>query len=412
MRLTRLKNWVLFPIAGAVLATSSCQQKPAGDVVVFRHIDTPVGLAERSGTWAQKQYVEIVPELFAVVERSDFARSLQKDPTLIFNVFDGDKISLSKYRVENVDGFKVLYSNQVEHDVEIWVDDRRVYGRFETSSDNYVFDSSMREGVYRLSKLDPAIEGRSDDTLVAPGRQTRPAPQFNQECDSNPYGLPIGKPKAILNIGVIYSAAAKASMPTIDLGIRSAVGRMQGAMGSPNYYTKVEISELSQTSFNETYDSSSDLSRLRASSGIAQLRNRTKSDFIAFIGDYASVCGRGYLNGNLQPNDEINAFSVTSYSCLSNETLAHEVGHNIGLRHDAETDSGGSINHGFIAHAPRKRSIMAYDTSCSRRGYDCPRVNRYSSPKYRITKSEMFGNSRSINLEVICNAVPIAAGFR
>ncbi|WP_170764612.1 reprolysin-like metallopeptidase [Ruegeria lacuscaerulensis] len=412
MRLNRLKNWVLFLIAGAVLAISSCQQKPAGDVVIFQYIDTPVGLSERSGIWAQMQYVEIAPELFAVIERSDFARSLQEDPTLIFNVFDGEKISLRKYRVENVDGFKVLYSNQVEHDVEIWVDGRRVYGRFETSSDNYVFDSSMREDIYRLSKLDPAIEGRSDDTLIAPGRQTRPAPQFKQECDSNPYGLPIGKPKGILSIGVIYSAAAKTSMPTIDLGIRSAVGRMQGAMGSPNFYTKVEISELSQTSFKETSDSASDLSRLRANSEIAQLRNRTKSDFIAFIGDYTSVCGRGYLNENLQPSDESNAFSVTSYSCLSNETLAHEVGHNIGLRHDSETDSGGSINHGYIAHGPRRRSIMAYNAPCSRRGYNCPKVNRYSSPKYRITKSEMFGDSRSINLEVICNAVPIATRFR
>lgn len=401
-----------FRIFAAAFFITSCQTIPTTEIEVFKYIEAPARLESELSARSTRRYVQIAPALFRLLESSSIARSLNGSPPLAFTNPNGETVTLSSYQISEIDGIKVLVSNQPDLDIEIWIDGRIVYGRFDSAVGTHIFDATSAPDVYRLSQLDPQLDQVADDAVIPPGRQTPPEPQFQQECDSNPWGLPIGKPKAILNVGVLYSAAAATKMPSIELGIRSALRRMEGAMATRNFFMRVDVATLSQTSFSETSSTASDLNRLRTSPSIAQLRDSTRSDLIAFVGDYSGTCGRGYLNENVQPSDAQFAFSVTGQACLSNETLAHEIGHNMGLRHDEATDGAGTINHGYISHSARRRSIMAYNNPCAANGYSCPRINRFSSPKYPITKTENFGNSRSNSLEVICRGAPTVARFR
>lgn len=66
-------------------------------------------------------------------------------------------------------------------------------------------------------------------------------------------------------------------------------------------------------------------------------RDRFGADFVALVSrKNESLCGLAWLAGKregAQPGDEAGAFSVTNWRCLESGTLAHEIGHNMGLQH-------------------------------------------------------------------------------
>lgn len=109
----------------------------------------------------------------------------------------------------------------------------------------------------------------------------------------------------------------------------------------------------------------------------------------------SNLCGLGYINTNPTDYSGVNAYSITIYSCaISNYTMIHEMGHNMGLRHDwyVDTDSSPcSHHHGYsnktaitlgTSSAPdqRWRTIMAYADECSAIGISCARINRWANP--------------------------------
>jgi len=66
-------------------------------------------------------------------------------------------------------------------------------------------------------------------------------------------------------------------------------------------------------------------------------------------------------------------------------TFSHEIGHNLGARHDRATDGYvGSrySNFGYITPSKRYRTVMAYSAPCG--SSICPRLNFWSNPKLRF----------------------------
>jgi hypothetical protein len=115
---------------------------------------------------------------------------------------------------------------------------------------------------------------------------------------------------------------------------------------------------------------------------IHPLRDALAADMVALIGKTdASYCGIAWLMTSNGPESAGSMFSVTAWSCLGGQVLAHELGHNMGCCH-APGDGGGctsggiypySVGHRFVGNSGQQyRTIMAYSPGI--------RIDRFASP--------------------------------
>lgn len=153
--------------------------------------------------------------------------------------------------------------------------------------------------------------------------------------------------------------------------------------------------------YTESGSLSTDLNFLRNSTdgvidNIHSLRTTYGADLVAMVlGSPTNTCGLGNLNSNPANYSNNAAFTCTIYSCvLSNYSLAHELGHNMGLNHDwyvSTSISPCEHHHGYVNRtainngtssttSQRWRTIMAYNNECSDLGFNCTRVNRWANP--------------------------------
>ena len=142
-------------------------------------------------------------------------------------------------------------------------------------------------------------------------------------------------------------------------------------------------------------------------------RDQTVADLVVLITDDSDYCGVGWVNSSAET-----AFSVVNWSCLSNRSLSHEIGHNQGNEHNREN----AYVNGFFdySHGHRVcegnhafRTIMSYNSECG-----VTRVNYFSNPdvKYKGQDtgiSEIDFPSTSANNALTLNqTAPLVANFR
>ena len=167
--------------------------------------------------------------------------------------------------------------------------------------------------------------------------------------------------------------------------------------------------EVAYTEVNIT----TDLDRLQnVSDGfldtVPVLRDIYKADFVSLWGYYPTTCGLGYLMETESSGFAPQAYNaVNSPDCTNGTvaTLAHELGHNMGLKHDNFEDrtpitnvtpegSGTAVDityaHGYVDTANRFRTVMAYDNECTAVGVTCERTLTFSNPNLNFDNSAFF----------------------
>jgi len=136
------------------------------------------------------------------------------------------------------------------------------------------------------------------------------------------------------------------------------------------------------------------------------LRDKYRADVGVLIVDDPSGCGlatRVYA-------DAEEAFAVVHHECAATSySVAHEIGHIIGARHDLSIDPNMTpfaYGHGYV-NGTKWRDIMSYKASCN----GCPRLPVWSSPKVLI-KGEPAGTPQLDNARVIAEQAARVAAFR
>ncbi len=118
--------------------------------------------------------------------------------------------------------------------------------------------------------------------------------------------------------------------------------------------------------------------------------------------------GCGLSAGVAPPSDR--AFAVVHHECAATMySLAHEIGHIIGARHDMALDDSVSpfpFGHGFV-NGTKWRTMMSYKDSCD----GCPRLPIWSNPAV-LVRGVPAGDNNSDNARVIAKRAAVVAGFR
>jgi hypothetical protein len=136
------------------------------------------------------------------------------------------------------------------------------------------------------------------------------------------------------------------------------------------------------------------------------LRNKYRADVAVLIVDDPQGCGlatRVYA-------DAEEAFAVVHHECAATTySVAHEIGHIIGARHDLNLDkimTPFPFGHGFV-NGSKWRDIMSYKESCG----GCPRLPVWSGPKV-LVRGEPAGTAELDNERVIAEQAARVAAFR
>jgi Metallo-peptidase family M12 len=139
---------------------------------------------------------------------------------------------------------------------------------------------------------------------------------------------------------------------------------------------------------------------------IFALRDKHRADVAVLIVDDRNGCG---LSTRVYA-DASDAFSVVHHECAAaTYSLAHEIGHLIGARHDPTMDTSTKpfpYGHGYV-NGTQWRDIMSYKETCG----GCPRLPIWSGPNV-IVNGTPAGTPEQDNARVIAEQAARVAGFR
>ncbi len=202
-----------------------------------------------------------------------------------------------------------------------------------------------------------------------------------------------------VDLAVVYTPAARQAVggrAAIEAAIDLMVAETNAAYLESGVHHRLALVGTDEVQYVESGDLYTDLSRLESPSDghmdeVHAWRDRVGADLVHLVFDAASgeIGGIAVFPG---------AFSTSSHD-QGGRTLAHELGHNMGLSHDryqVHHGEGGAFAHpayGYVnqrafeaggGSSRRWISIMAYSTQCSDAGFSCWGLDRFSNPQHRL----------------------------
>ena len=271
----------------------------------------------------------------------------------------------------------------------------------------------MGDGSYGVYDLDPdAYPGDSLITLADLPDTSEDPPSTMQDDGS------------LIDVLVVYTASARqgaGSTSAMESLIDLAESLTNTSLSDSGVTPRIRVVHREEVSYSESgFSYSGALNDLRDGDvpNVLALRDQYGADLVAMIveGD-TSLCGIAFFMSSVSSAFAGSAFSVTKRTCATgNMTFAHEIGHNLGARHQREADSDTgpfTFNYGFADSTNNFRTIMGIATgSCS----SCPRISHWSNPDVTFSGNptgSAEGNADSAdNRKTLNQTAATAAAFR
>jgi Metallo-peptidase family M12 len=139
---------------------------------------------------------------------------------------------------------------------------------------------------------------------------------------------------------------------------------------------------------------------------VKKLRDEKRADIVGLIINNSTGCG---LSTRIGPTSD-EAFFVVHHACAAvTMSIAHEIGHMLGVRHDRfvdQTDEPFAYGHGYV-NGSKWRDIMSYKAGCG----GCPRIPYWSNPRV-LYKGQPTGTPASDSARVILELAERVSKFR
>jgi hypothetical protein len=208
---------------------------------------------------------------------------------------------------------------------------------------------------------------------------------------------PQGDDASFIDVMVLYTSAAAAAAggtSAMNSLIASSISVTNTSYSNSNVPQRVRLVYSAPIAYTESGDIQTDLDNVTngagAFSGVPALRNSYAADLVALMTNTpgSAYCGIAWLMASVSSGFASSAYSVVEQSCAVGAlTFPHELGHNMGLRHDWYVDNHTtpySYAHGHVnvGTTPTTRwvTIMSYKDKCFDQGVSCTRLPYWSNP--------------------------------
>ena len=254
----------------------------------------------------------------------------------------------------------------------------------------------FRATGHELREIDPSVFRDHDREPLSPPRSPLP---IGRSGDSS---RAVGATKvtqvddgSLIDVMVAYTAttrAASGGTPSILAEIALGVTETNGAYVSSGVIQRIRLVRAMEVAYAESGSLSTDIGRLQTKNDafldeVHAARDLYGADVVSlWVENSGSSCGTGYLQDPVSAFFEAFAFNVVRRGCATgNYSFGHELGHNMGLRHDVFVDqvtTPFAYGHGYVDITNRFRTIMAYADACDAAtpAVFCTRIQYFSNP--------------------------------
>ena len=328
----------------------------------------------------------VPPGLDAARDRAE--RSRLRSGKVSLSLFNDAVVDLQRSDVEaGLDGGVIWDGTSPSGDSAILVvHSGLITGHIEHKGKSYLIDPVGTGALHRVREI---------DTEALPRDQHRKVPR-NKKKASTERGPAPDSAKAVTQSEVTllatYTQKAKTSLgANFTDKISLDVARANRALKNSGAKLRLKLVGFGavSSSYDEmaSADSGKPLDDVTTGTtfnfaALRQLRTSNAADLVTFYTMRPEYCGLAWvLDG---AGDANYGFSVINARCQGSLTLAHELGHNMGLLHDRYVESAAPVsqyNFGFVSTIGGFRTVMSYSDECSDKGVSCTEITYYSTPR-------------------------------